>query len=393
MAQNTRIFYPAQQVAFRKPGTAVNTSKAVHGCQSVSIATTFNLEQAFELGQLAIYENIEGIPTVDVTLNKVLDGYPPIFMLAAASDADGAVLTGPELVKRAPAETLMQLGIWPETDNSVDGSPSARVEMSGLTIQSVSYSFPVEGNFTEDVTLQGNNQVWDTYSSTASTAVPWVTGDFAGQFAGNNDGPIGSGGINQRQNLAIAKSAINSKDADFSILPQDIFGINVSGYSPDSSVHLTNITVSTDLAREELFELGTRSPYAKSVTFPVEVTSEFEVISISGDHVNALDKYAGAAASCTEPSNLSDRKIRIATCEGLRIYLGEKNKLASVNYGGGDAGGGNVTVSYSYSTFNDFTVLHSGDSSAAGYHGLNASGANWWAARKDYLGATTQDGL
>ena len=72
MAQNTRIFYPCQQVAFRKPGTAVNTSKEVHGVQSISIATTFNLEQAFELGQLAIYENIEGIPTVDITLNKVL---------------------------------------------------------------------------------------------------------------------------------------------------------------------------------------------------------------------------------------------------------------------------------------------------------------------------------
>ena len=28
---------------------------------------------------------------------------------------------------------------------------------------------------------------------------------------------------------------------------------------------------------------------------------------------------------------------------------------------GGDAGGGNVAVSYSYTTFNDLTVMHSGD--------------------------------
>ena len=59
--------------------------------------------------------------------------------------------------------------------------------------------------------------------------------------------------------------------------------------------------------------------------------------------------------------------------KALEIYLGEKNKLASVNYGGGDAGGGNVTVSYSYTTFNDFTVLHPEDP--------NASGAEWWANR------------
>ena len=34
-------------------------------------------------------------------------------------------------------------------------------------------------------------------------------------------------------------------------------------------------------------------------------------------------------------------------------------------------------------TFNDFTVLHSGDD-------FNVSGQTWWGARKDYLGATTQ---
>ena len=34
------------------------------------------------------------------------------------------------------------------------------------------------------------------------------------------------------------------------------------------------------------------------------------------------------------------------------------SRLSSVNYGGGDAGGGNETVSYTYTTFNDFTVSH-----------------------------------
>ena len=54
---NNRIYYPIQQIAFRKPGTTVY--REAHGVQSVSTTTTFNLEQAFELGQLAIYENIE----------------------------------------------------------------------------------------------------------------------------------------------------------------------------------------------------------------------------------------------------------------------------------------------------------------------------------------------
>jgi hypothetical protein len=61
--------------------------------------------------------------------------------------------------------------------------------------------------------------------------------------------------------------------------------------------------------------------------------------------------------------------------------LGNKNKLASVTYGGGDAAGGNATATYSYSTFNDMTVLH-----ASGY-ALSASGVadDWWGNRANYL--------
>ena len=60
-----------------------------HGVQSVGITTTFNLEQVFELGQLAIYENVEGTPDVEVTMSKVLDGYIPLFCLATATKPMG----------------------------------------------------------------------------------------------------------------------------------------------------------------------------------------------------------------------------------------------------------------------------------------------------------------
>ncbi len=371
---NNRIYYPIQQIAFRKPGET--DFFPARGVQSVSTTTTFNLEQAFELGQLAIYENIEGIPTVEISLTKVLDGYPLLYCLASASDAAGGALTGPSLAERAPAETMVQLGIWPETDQSVSGDPVTFVEMSGLTISSVSYSFPLEDNFSEDITLAGNTKVWNTYDPT-SCAVPWTTGAATGFFAGNNDAPVGSGGINRRENMIFASQASETGNADYTILPNDIFGVTDSVKSADA--HISSITVSTDLAREDLFELGARSPYAKTVTFPVEVTCDIEVTSISGDQVNAIDDCGGAAA-CVTASNLTDQRIRIATCEGTRIYLGEKNKLSSVSYGGGDAGGGNVSVTYSYQTFNDFTVLHSGDD-------FNDQGQTWWGSREDYLGA------
>ena len=103
-------------------------------------------------------------------------------------------------------------------------------------------------------------------------------------------------------------------------------------------------------------------------------------MSLSGDQINAFaDGCVGTVSDpCTGVvDNITDQTIRLATCEGTRIFLGSKNKLASVNYGGGDAGGGNVTVTYSYTTFNDFTVLHPQDP--------NVSGTGWWKERGNYL--------
>lgn len=375
---NNRIYYPMQQVAFRKPGTTVY--REAHGVQSVAITTTFNLEQAFELGQLAIYENIEGIPNVEVTLNKVLDGYPLLYCLATATNAAGATIEKPTLVQRAVGETIMTLGIWPETQEAVSGLPSTSCEMSGLSVSNVSYTFPSEGNFTEDLGLAGFNKVWSTYVTGADLCeAPWVTGSPTGapSLSDNADAPIGSGGVNQRENMIWATTIGQSSNADYGILPNDIPGVQAEGHLNRNIAHISNVSVSTDLAREDLFELGSRSPYARTVTFPVEVTCSIDVISVSGDLVNALDN-CDTDVACTTPSNLTDQKIRLATCEGTRIYLGEKNKLSSVSYGGGDAGGGNVTVTYDYQTFNDFTVLHSGDD-------FNTSGQDIWNNRSSYL--------
>ena len=86
---NDRIFYACQAVSIQ-PLTSPNASVGymVHGLQSVGVTTNFNLEQAFELGQIEIYENIEGTPDVEITLEKVLDGYPLVYHLATVGGLD-----------------------------------------------------------------------------------------------------------------------------------------------------------------------------------------------------------------------------------------------------------------------------------------------------------------
>lgn len=352
---NNRIYYAIQQVQLGK----ASDRKTVHGLQSVGVTTNFNLEQVFELGQLALYQNIENIPDIEVTLNKVLDGYPLLYVLATEAGSDvntNLVASSPDLAGRSNARVDMVLSIYPDTQTSAKNSSNANVVCSGMYVSSVSYTFPVDGNFTEDVTLVGNNKVW------ASSQV-------TGTFTGNNDAPLAVEGVNRRQHLSMPACRF----------PTQIPGITSAGVNQQigngsgHAVHFQNVTVSTDLGREAINELGTFAPYHRYVTFPVEVTSEFEVIAVDGDKINATESgyYTGSQANpvvatvsstgCNNPRfNLLDQTIYLETCEGTKIYLGTKNKLTSVNYTGGDTGGGNVSVTYSYSNFNDFVVAHSG---------------------------------
>jgi glycosyltransferase involved in cell wall biosynthesis len=52
---------------------------------------------------------------------------------------------------------------------------------------------------------------------------------------------------------------------------------------------------------------------------------------------------------------------KITRYDGTVFDLGTKSRLSSVNYTGADAGGGNGSMTYSYSTYNSMTVTHPQD--------------------------------
>ncbi len=372
---NNRVYYAIQAAAVGY------TPTPIHGLQSVGVTTNFNLEQVFELGQQAIYQNVEGIPDVEVTLNKVLDGYPLLYTMATETGSKlGATsgvyaATSPTIAGRSNARTDLYLGVFKDTVTSAkSGYPEAVMVCSGLYVSSVSYTFPVEGNFTEDLTLVGNSKIWS-----AGSSVSAINNVFGTAFSNNSDSPEALTGVGRRQYLNIANSRFPVQIPGISATgTNDTIG-NGSGFK----VHFQNITVSTDLGREPMYELGTMSAYHRYVTFPIEVTSEFEVLGgASGDAISAsesgyyvatyglsdtrsTDTAAASSSACTPRYNLRDNTIYLETCEGTKIWLGHKNKLTSVNYTGGDTGGGNVSITYSFQTFNDFTVAHSGGAYAS----------------------------
>ena len=74
---------------------------------------------------------------------------------------------------------------------------------------------------------------------------------------------------------------------------------------PDARIQ--NISVSVDLGREEIFELGKRLPFTRYINFPVEVNTEIEVISASGDFVGASE----TDATCSNPKAIGFKQIKL----------------------------------------------------------------------------------
>ena len=64
-------------------------------------------------------------------------------------------------------------------------------------------------------------------------------------------------------------------------------------------------------------------------------------------------------------NNTSEERIWIPLRCGICFDLGGKNRLSSVSYGGGDATGGNVSNTYSYTNFNDLDVTQVGHNSTS----------------------------
>lgn len=383
-----RIFYASQSINLQpvSTGTAdpINYRDESHyvkygggnswivplGLQSAGVSTTFNSEPVSQLGTLQIYAQTETSPEVEVTLAKVIDGTAPLYSICTAKvnpDNDSDLQTINKNITEVSTNMVnVRIAVVSDTSAAATGLANHHTLCERMYLSSISYTLPVEGNATEEVTLVGSNKSWG-----SNITLP-----------GDNTGtPYGSGtdSIVRRQYISVtgiattasrdSSNTITSVPAE-SILPADLPRFTVNGVKQP---RLQNITINANFNRENINELGFFGPYYKYTTFPIEITSEFEVISVSGDLTNAndfewKDNNGNAASSfdcSTNFSNLSDNEIVIKICgttssDKLYIDLGKKNKLTSVNYTGGDTGGGNATVTYSYQTFNKFNVIPQG---------------------------------
>ena len=358
LLNNNRVFYGVQAIGFAPfsgVGVAANTLQSgflmASGVQSVGIDTSFNIEQLFQLGQLDIYANVENIPNVEVTVEKVLDGTSLLQHLATPLTGQGS-----ELISRYSNQRCdVAFNVYRDVLSSASGTDGNvhQCYMSGMYVSSINFNLPTDGNLTESITLVGNSKNW-VQGSRISTG---IMGFRPSQSA--TSAPPLSGLVMRRQNV-IFGTGTTSTDTSISYLPKEIPGIDSTGFNRvyDASTlatgvyqgfgaHVSSIQISADLGRTELFELGRRGPYHRYLDFPIEVTCAIEIVDTQGDSIIARDDVG---------SNLSDQKIFIVIDDGTVIDLGSKNRLTSVSNSGGDTGGGNRTTTYNYSNFNALTV-------------------------------------
>lgn len=364
-----RIIFQSEQPLIA-PGanfTAFNSGNVVHGVQSVGMNGTVPITTLYELGQASPYEQFEEVSDFTVSMEKDLDGYPLIYH-KATYDA-----TYPTLLGRADARCHIGLALFPDTQQYASGTADFACWMSGAYHSNLGIEIPVQGPCKETISFVVNTRKW--YSASYRSSEATTINIMSGYFTGNNgfsvpDSPLGASGIMKREDVLFDYTSSYATDANGlpvyasgTTLPRNIPGIDsngrngsVSGASCDYAVHLQSIRFSVPLGRTDIYQLGCKFPYTRSLNPTIPVTTEISIICVSGDFIEALE-----AGLYSNGDNTRNESIRLALRDGTRISTGTKNRMTGFSMGGGGTDGGNMTANYTYETKNTFDVLHPQD--------------------------------
>lgn len=314
MASN-RIFYAVQKA---------NVNGNSKRFQSISINASVDFEQVFELGCLDIYENLEGIPSAEITAER-----------AVAEDGGSQWDTFDYGLSTAASKDDNYARLYVMDDSKLGGGDQSHNDSysSGIIyaydgyVSSYSVNMPVDGFATDTLTLVCDSLSWARVNNAA--------GQICVPGAGSQ--------------------AANGTDRPRVRYRNDYAGVSNKG--------IQNVSFSVDIGREDLFELGKKSPFFRAATYPIEVTADIEVLANSnanraipfGNSSDGNSPWAGDASQLSFVRDPSNSNTNIT--EDLHVAFGGYNmgsgvRLVGTNWAGGDAGGGNATITYSYLGYN-----------------------------------------
>jgi len=361
---NKRTYWAVEGLATGIHGTGptgIATAQFCPGVQSVGITTNFNLEQIFQLGQLEIYQDLEEVPDVELTVERTIDQYVLLYGRAMHhADAGDITISGDQ-----NNQVDIFFAIAEDEDEAIGDDVEAYAYCSGMFCSSASFNFNTDGFFTESISLVGNHK-------------EWTTGVGAGTFPVNSptSGPpasLNTGNVAKRQKFAFVGTVA---DAAVLACPAPVGNLTPTASNDTNTMAVNSISVSVDFGREEINILGKRQPYHRYVTFPVEVTCDIEAYVTDYDLMGINAK--------PEEDNTTEQPIRfgvfsiaaehVGVGAGLRNHtfdLGIKNRLQSATWNGVDTGGTNATITYSYRNFNKLDYQYKDSAAATADAGFN----------------------
>ena len=308
MAGNSRIFYGLQQV---KVGSTV-----LNGVQSVGASSTTNVENFSRFGSVGATTILQDLD-LEITIENALgNGWTNVLGAMSFSGISTSIDT--------PVTVEIQY---------LTATGHTKVVTLSAILSSYSIQMGVDGPATESVTFQN-----------AGTAV--FTDGTDDVALGTPDGNVC--GVITRPNFSGFKTAYSDDACEAS----PTWG-NVNTYS-----NMLSVSASMDIGTEKVNVLGQSLSFGKFVTFPIETSMEVELhldpsAGTSTDTDDTMGGFnSGYFANPTDTS-LIDRTYQTLIQLPSNYYYMKGARLTGVSRSGGDVGGGQVSITESFSSVND----------------------------------------
>jgi len=307
---SSRIFYALQQVTVG--------STVLSGVQSVGASSTTNIENFSRFGSTGATTILQDLDLEITVENALGSGWANILTAASMSGASDA---GKSVTVKLEYQT---------------SSGATKVVTLDAIISSYSMQMGVDGPATESVTFQNNGNAVFT-NGTDGTALGTPAG--------------GVCAVITRPSFSGFQGAYSDDHCEAA-----------PTWTAYGASNLLSVSASMDIGTEKVNVLGQSLSFGKYVTFPIETSMEIEEhldpengtygpTQTSDDSMGGF--MSGAIDASPNDKSLKDRVYHTLIKLPQNYYGMTGARLTGVSRSGGDVGGGQVSVSSSFSSVND----------------------------------------
>ncbi len=306
---NQRIFYALQQVLIGD-GAATEASTALKGVQSVGMSSTTNVESFSAFGSIEATTILQDLD-LEITIENGL-----------GSDwTNGLKAAGYTTFDSAFFDTKRTITLEYLTDSTVGSKVTKLITLEAI-LTSYSVQMGLDGAATESITFQN-----------AGTSV----------FTEGTPGTALSAQAGTKLCNVITRPSFTN--FTYTAYPDCCLETTTA---PGTYSKVQSFSANFDVGSEKVSALGQSMPFAKFATFPAEISAEVEY------HLDPTGGIGTLNSGTITGSSLDDVCYDVEIAMPGNTYSMDKMRLAGASRSGGDVGGGNVTISESYTGFNTF---------------------------------------